>query len=112
MNSESSAEIPRLLRELTPRVLGAVLRRYRGFDATEDAVQEALLSAAVAWPRDGLPDNPRAWLIQVAFRRLTDVSRSERAIEIAARISAAPGSGGAPLNFAVELRPVGVAPEH
>ena len=79
MTSESSAEIPRLLRELTPRVLGAVLRRYRGFDAAEDAVQEALLSAAVAWPRDGLPDNPRAWLIQVAFRRLTDVSRSDRA---------------------------------
>jgi RNA polymerase sigma factor (sigma-70 family) len=60
-------------------VLGAVLRRYRGFDAAEDAVQEALLSAAVVWSRDGLPDNPRAWLIQVAFRRLTDVSRSERA---------------------------------
>jgi RNA polymerase sigma factor (sigma-70 family) len=70
-------EVP--LRELAPDVLGAVLRRYRDFDAAEDAVQEALLAAAVAWPRDGLPDNPRGWLIQVAFRRLTDQVRSERA---------------------------------
>jgi RNA polymerase sigma factor (sigma-70 family) len=71
--------IPAVLRELAPRVLGAVLRRYRDFGAAEDAVQEALLAAAVAWPRDGMPDNPRAWLIQVAFRRLTDQTRSERA---------------------------------
>jgi RNA polymerase sigma factor (sigma-70 family) len=68
-----------LLRELAPEVLGALLRRYRNFDAAEDAVQEALLSAALSWPRDGLPDNPRGWLIQVAFRRLTDQTRSEQA---------------------------------
>jgi RNA polymerase sigma factor (sigma-70 family) len=67
------------LRELAPDVLGAVLRRYRDFDAAEDAVQESLLAAAVTWPRDGVPDNPRGWLIQVAFRRLTDQVRSEQA---------------------------------
>jgi RNA polymerase sigma factor (sigma-70 family) len=68
-----------LLRELAPEVLSALLRRYRNFDAAEDAVQEALLGAALSWPRDGLPDNPRGWLIQVAFRRLTDQTRSEQA---------------------------------
>src|SRR3954470_19202859 len=68
-----------LLRELAPQVLGAVLRRYRDFGAAEDAVQEALLAAALEWPRDGRPDNPRAWLIQVAYRRLTDQHRSEQA---------------------------------
>jgi RNA polymerase sigma factor (sigma-70 family) len=68
-----------LLRELAPQVLGAVLRRYQDFGAAEDAVQEALLAAAVEWPRDGRPDNPRGWLIQVAFRRLTDHHRSEQA---------------------------------
>ena len=67
------------LRELAPEVLGAVLRRYRDFEAAEDAVQEALLAAALGWPQDGMPDNPRGWLIQVAFRRLTDQSRSEQA---------------------------------
>jgi len=66
-----------LLRELAPQVLGAVLRRFRDFTAAEDAVQEALVAAALQWPHDGVPDNPRAWLIQVASRRMTDHVRSE-----------------------------------
>ena len=69
----------RLLRELTPQVLGAVMRRFRDFHAAEDAVQEALLAASTQWPRDGVPDNPRGWLIQVACRRMTDIVRSESA---------------------------------
>jgi RNA polymerase sigma factor (sigma-70 family) len=68
-----------LLRELAPQVLGAVIRRFRDFAAAEDAVQEALLAAAVQWPREGIPDNPRGWLIQVAARRMTDHVRSEAA---------------------------------
>jgi predicted RNA polymerase sigma factor len=66
-----------LLRELTPSVLGTVTRRFRDFAAAEDAVQEALLAAASQWPRDGIPDNPRGWLIQVASRRMLDYLRSE-----------------------------------
>ena len=68
-----------LLRELAPQVLGAVVRRFHDFAAAEDAVQEALLAAAMQWPRDGLPDSPRGWLIQVAARRMTDYLRSEEA---------------------------------
>ena len=68
-----------LLRDLAPQVLGAVIRRFRDFAAAEDAVQEALLAAALQWPREGLPDNPRGWLIQVAARRMTDHVRSESA---------------------------------
>jgi len=68
-----------LLRELTPQVLGTVVRRFRDFAAAEDAVQEALLAAATQWPDEGLPDSPRAWLTQVAFRRMTDQIRSESA---------------------------------
>ena len=64
---------------LTPQVLGAVMRRFRDFHAAEDAVQEALLAASTQWPREGLPANPRGWLIQVAVRRMTDVIRSESA---------------------------------
>ena len=68
-----------LLRELAPQVLGAVIRRFGDFGAAEDAVQEALLAAALQWPKEGLPDNPRGWLIQVAARRVTDHLRSESA---------------------------------
>jgi RNA polymerase sigma factor (sigma-70 family) len=66
-----------LLRELAPRVLGAVVRRFRDFAAAEDAVQEAMLAAFTQWPREGVPENPRGWLIQVASRRMTDQARGE-----------------------------------
>ena len=56
-----------------------MIRRYRDFSAAEDAVQEALIAAASQWPREGAPDHPRAWLIQVACRRMTDHVRSEAA---------------------------------
>lgn len=66
-----------LLRELTPQVLGTVVRRCRDFAAAEDAVQEALLAAAAQWPRTELPANPGAWLTQVALNKLADQVRSE-----------------------------------
>jgi predicted RNA polymerase sigma factor len=66
-----------LLRRLAPRVLSAVVRRYRDFAAGEDAVQEALLAAARQWPEDGVPANPGGWLVRVASRRMTDHIRGE-----------------------------------
>ncbi|SNS82976.1 RNA polymerase sigma factor, sigma-70 family [Streptosporangium subroseum] len=72
-------EVEDLLRRLAPQVLGAVVRRYGNFDLAEDAVQEALLAAAVQWPKEGTPDSPRGWLITVAARRLTDLLRGEQA---------------------------------
>jgi RNA polymerase sigma factor (sigma-70 family) len=71
--------IEALLRELAPQVLGAVVRRYRDFADAEDAVQEALLAAATSWPAGEQPDNPLAWLIRVASRRMTDNYRSDSA---------------------------------
>jgi RNA polymerase sigma factor (sigma-70 family) len=68
-----------LLRQLAPQVLGALVRRYGSFDLAEDAVQEALIAAAVQWPEQGVPENPRGWLITVASRRLTDALRSNQA---------------------------------
>ncbi|MFE9609690.1 RNA polymerase sigma factor [Streptomyces sp. NPDC006012] len=68
-----------LLRELTPQVLGTLVRRHGQFEGCEDAVQEAVLAAAVQWPAEGVPDNPRGWLLTVASRRLVDQARSDRA---------------------------------
>jgi RNA polymerase sigma factor (sigma-70 family) len=68
-----------LLRECVPQVLGAVVRRYGDFDTSEDAVQEALLAAAQQWPVDGVPDNPKGWLITVAARRRIELLRNETA---------------------------------
>jgi RNA polymerase sigma factor (sigma-70 family) len=66
-----------LLRDLAPQVLAILLRRYHDFAAAEDATQEALLAAAKQWPVYGTPENPRAWLLHVAMRRMTDQIRSD-----------------------------------
>ena len=68
-----------LLRGLAPRALAAVVRRYGHFADAEDAVQEALLAAATTWPAHGMPDNPLAWLIRVASRKMADQYRSDEA---------------------------------
>ena len=73
----AAPEIEGLLRELAPQVLAALARRNSRFDAVEDAVQEALVSASQQWPTDGIPANPRGWLVTVAQRRLTDQLRSD-----------------------------------
>ncbi|ODU02023.1 MAG: RNA polymerase subunit sigma-24 [Pseudonocardia sp. SCN 72-86] len=68
-----------LLRGLAPQVVAALARRYGDFETCEDAVQEALLAAATQWPADGVPDNPKSWLITVAARRRIELWRSDDA---------------------------------
>jgi RNA polymerase sigma factor (sigma-70 family) len=75
--STTRRDVEHLLRALAPEVLGIVVRRFGDFAASEDAVQEALLAAATQWPDEGLPEHPRAWLIHVAARRMTDQLRSD-----------------------------------
>jgi RNA polymerase sigma factor (sigma-70 family) len=76
-DQQYDAPFEHLLRELAPQVLGAVARRFWDFSSAEDAVQEAMIAAFTQWPQEGVPENPRGWLIQVACRRLTDQMRSE-----------------------------------
>ncbi|MER7498785.1 sigma-70 family RNA polymerase sigma factor [Nonomuraea pusilla] len=95
----ASERLGDLLRELAPQVLGVLLRRHGGLEECEDAVQEALLAAATQWPAEGLPDNPRSWLVTVAARRLVDQVRSEQARrrrEVTAAAREAPDAGLAP----------------
>ncbi|ASO20500.1 putative RNA polymerase sigma factor [Actinoalloteichus hoggarensis] len=65
-----------LLRELTPAVIGVLVRRGVDFATAEDAVQEALVQAVLTWA-DGPPDDPRGWLITVAWRKFLDLRRAE-----------------------------------
>ncbi len=90
-----------VLRTLAPQVVGVVTRRFGDFSAAEDAVQEALAAASVQWPNEGFPQNPRAWLIHVASRRMTDYIRSESARRRRERVAASSavwvsGGGSAP----------------
>lgn len=91
--------IAALLRELTPRVLGVLVRRNGNFDDCEDAVQEALLAAATNWPVDGVPNNPTGWLITTSTRRLVEIWRKEsarRRREDAYALEPTPSPGGVP----------------
>jgi len=87
-----------LWRALAPQVLGALVRHYGDFDRAEDAVQEALLAASTQWPRDGMPHDPRAWLVRVASRRLIDHWRADDARARRERADA----GGVPTDALVE----------
>lgn len=71
------ARLVEVLREVAPQALAIVARRHRDFAAAEDAVQEALLAAAREWPERGVPDHPRAWVVHVAARRMTDAIRAD-----------------------------------
>ncbi|MEO3762670.1 sigma-70 family RNA polymerase sigma factor [Streptomyces sp. B5E4] len=75
----TEARLEAHLRELLPQVLGALTRRTGDFDRSEDAVSEAMLAAAQQWRAEGVPADPRAWLVTIASRRLTDMWRSESA---------------------------------
>ncbi|KAA0023387.1 RNA polymerase sigma factor [Antrihabitans cavernicola] len=75
----AGTEVERVLRRSTPHVLGALVRRSGDFEMCEDAVQEATLAAYANWPDTGIPDDPTAWLIRVAHRKLIDALRSDLA---------------------------------
>jgi predicted RNA polymerase sigma factor len=90
-------ELADVWRREAPHVLGALARRYGDFNRCEDAVQEALLAAATQWPDEGLPDNPRGWLIRVASRRLVDGQRRDGARTRRETDGAREPSAGAPV---------------
>jgi len=75
----TGADVEGLLRSMAPQVLAVLVRRHGDFADAEDATQEALLAAATQWPGEGVPGNPRGWLVTVASRRLTDIWRADAA---------------------------------
>jgi RNA polymerase sigma factor (sigma-70 family) len=75
----SAGDLEGLLREHAPRALAALARRLGDLADAEDAVQEALVAAAGAWPERGVPDDPTAWLVTTAVRRHVDRVRSDSA---------------------------------
>lgn len=84
-----------LLRNLTPAVIGVLVRRGVDFATAEDAVQDALVEAMKLWPTDP-PRDPKGWLITVAWRKFLDSVRSEKARrdrEVRAENEPPPGPG-------------------
>jgi RNA polymerase sigma factor (sigma-70 family) len=67
--------VQRVWRDESARLVGALTRLTRDLALAEDLAQDALVAALQQWPRDGVPDNPAAWLMQTAKRRAIDSFR-------------------------------------
>jgi RNA polymerase sigma-70 factor (ECF subfamily) len=101
---EQHAELEHVFREEWGRVLATLIGFLGDFDLAEEAAQEAFAIAAERWPRDGVPGNPRAWLMTTARNRATDSIRRTRTLAAKTERLAATGAEGwmnpaNPMNF-------------
>ena len=69
------AAAERAARESYGRLVALLAYRWRDLAAAEDALADACAAALLAWPRDGVPDSPEAWLMTAAKRRLLQAAR-------------------------------------
>lgn len=73
----SASAVDAVFKEERGRILATLIRLTGDFDAAEDALSAAVEAALEQWPREGLPDQPRAWLIRTARNKLVDHVRRE-----------------------------------
>ncbi|MBE2319338.1 sigma-70 family RNA polymerase sigma factor [Solirubrobacter sp. CPCC 204708] len=85
-------------REHFGRAVAALIRAYGDWDVAEEAVQDAFATAVERWPRDGIPDDPLAWIVAVARRRALDRFRRERTLRarVLPELAAEPAADAAP----------------
>ena len=91
--SLASAPLDAVFRAERGRILATLIAILRDFERSEEALQEACAAALLAWAKDGVPTNPRAWLVQTAKRRAID--RMRRDANLARKLQALPAPDGA-----------------
>ncbi len=75
----SASGIDAVYRAESGRVLATLIRLLGGFDAAEEAMHDAFAAAAERWPKEGMPRNPRAWLVSAGrFRAIDRIRRRSR----------------------------------
>ncbi|MGD9795614.1 MAG: RNA polymerase sigma factor [Acidimicrobiia bacterium] len=77
MSAAPQADIARIFREESGRVIAGLVRRFGDIDVAEEAVQDAFMIATDRWTRDGLPPNPGGWIATTARNRALDRVRRE-----------------------------------
>jgi RNA polymerase sigma-70 factor, ECF subfamily len=77
---DPAAAAEQAFRDERPAVLATLIRHVGDFQLAEDAVQDAFAAAVATWPRDGIPDNPKAWITVTARRKAIDRLRRERSV--------------------------------
>ncbi|HKZ31377.1 MAG TPA: DUF6596 domain-containing protein, partial [Vicinamibacteria bacterium] len=91
--SLASARLDAVFRAERGRILATLIAILRDFELAEEGLQEACTTALSAWVRDGVPTNPRAWLVEAAKRRAID--RIRRDLSLARKLQALPAPEGA-----------------
>jgi RNA polymerase sigma-70 factor (ECF subfamily) len=76
-----SERVEEIYRLESRRILATLIRLLGDFDLAEEALQNAFAAAVVAWPRDGVPDNPRAWLVSAGRFKAVDTLRRRARFE-------------------------------
>jgi RNA polymerase sigma-70 factor (ECF subfamily) len=79
-DDRAAAAVALTFRDERAAVLATLIRHVGDFQLAEDAVQDAFASAVATWPRDGVPDNPGAWITVAARRRAIDRLRRDRSL--------------------------------
>ncbi|MGH7804934.1 MAG: sigma factor, partial [Candidatus Binatia bacterium] len=75
----TAEEIEALYRRESGPILATLIRRLGDFDVAEESLQEAFAAALEQWPRDGVPANPRAWLVSAGrFKGIDTIRRRAR----------------------------------
>ncbi len=83
----TAAVIDEIYRRESRRVLATLIRLLRDFDLAEEALHEAFVAAAEIWPRDGVPANPRAWLVSTGrFKAIDTIRRRGRLDQLQAEL--------------------------
>jgi RNA polymerase sigma-70 factor, ECF subfamily len=77
---DAKQAVEAVFREESGRIVATLIRISGSFDWAEEAMQDAFASALVSWPEKGIPQNPGAWILAAAHRKLIDRSRRERTI--------------------------------
>lgn len=84
----TASNIDTVWRTESRRVLATLIRLLRDFDRAEEALNDAFLAAAEQWPRDGMPANPRAWLVSAGrFKAIDRLRRKARFDRVAAELA-------------------------
>jgi RNA polymerase sigma-70 factor (ECF subfamily) len=94
------ATLEQVFREEWGRVLATLIGIVGDFDLAEEAAAEAFAIAAARWPREGIPSNPRAWLMTTSRNRATDRIRRDRALATKLGLLVTPDPGEVPMNTA------------
>jgi RNA polymerase sigma-70 factor, ECF subfamily len=86
MNGDAAAAVEELYRTDWGRIVATLIGVFRDFDLAEESAQEAFAAAVDQWPASGVPDYPRAWIIQTARHKAIDrlrfAARSEEKLEV------------------------------